>query len=154
MAQTPLGALNSLGIVMFGTAHLALAKAMHGKDHGQLWPIARTLLCASGVVLFYVAYYFESLEPFATDTNDPLWMVASLTGLAMGAAQPGLSRRSPRTGLFSTICLGLWLWLVPLAFFVNASWIGAYERLVGIIYLTWVGGIAIAIDQRTGFDRH
>ena len=147
LAQTRLGVLNSLGIVMFGTAHLALAKAMQQLDHGRLWPVARVLLCLSGVTLFYVAFYFESLDASATDTNDPLWIVASLTGLAMGASQPGLSRIAPRVGLFCTLCLGLWLWLVPLAFFVTPSWIGGYERLVGIIYLIWVGGIAISLHQ-------
>lgn len=138
------GALNSLGIVLFGIAHIATAVALRGLDHGRLWPFARLLMVASGCTLFYVAYYFEASELSALTgpaASDPLWIVATLTGLAMGALQPGLSRLAPRVGLFSTISLGVWLWLVPLALFVDEHWLGAYERIVGGIYVLWLGGV-------------
>ncbi|MEO0615617.1 MAG: hypothetical protein AAFY69_05725, partial [Pseudomonadota bacterium] len=57
----------------------------------------------------------------------------------------GLSRRSRSIGLFSAVCLGLWFLLVPLILLVNESWIGAYERIVGLVYVTWVVGISYAI---------
>lgn len=139
------GVLQTLGLVSFGVAHIALAVAMRGLDTGRLWPFGRACLSASGAALFYIAYFFSSAEPVlltGPTANDPLWIVACLIGLAMGALQPGLSRVSARLGLFSAVCLGIWLWLVPLILLVTDAWIGAYERLVGAVYVVWMIGIA------------
>ena len=90
------------------------------------------------------------------DANDPLWVVASLIGCAMGALQPGLSRLSRPLGLFTAGCLGVWLWLVPLILLVNDSWLGAYERIVGTVYVTWIiglgSGLLTADARRTAVD--
>ncbi|MEM6818725.1 MAG: DUF998 domain-containing protein [Pseudomonadota bacterium] len=149
LSTSEFGSLNALGIILFGIAHIAAATALRGLDHGRLWPVARLLMIASGCALFYVAYYFETADPSALvgpDANDPLWIVATMTGLAMGALQPGLSRLAPRVGLFSTISLGVWLWLVPIALFVNEHWLGAYERIVGVIYVFWLGGLTTGLE--------
>lgn len=148
LSRHSLGWLHTLGLVFFGCAHVALAVALGGLDRGRLWPYARALMVASGATLVYVAYYFATADADALrgpDANDPLWVVASLTGLAMGALQPGLSRLSPRLGLFSTICLGIWLWLVPVILLVNDSWLGAYERLVGTVYIIWMVGVTLGV---------
>lgn len=144
------GGLHTLGLALFGLAHIALAVALKGLDRGRLWPYARALLVASAAMLFYIAYYFSSA---GTDTlrgagaNDPLWIVASLTGAAMGVLQPGLSRLSRRLGLFSAVCLGLWLWLIPVILLVDDTWLGAYERLVGVVYVTWMAGVSYGLMQ-------
>lgn len=145
LSHSAWGVLHTLGLVLFGFSHVALALAMAGRDHGRLWPWGRLLLVASGAILFYIAWYFatQPLEAFVgPEGNDPLWIVASLTGLAMGAMQPGLSRLSRGVGLFSAVYLGAWLLLIPLAAFVTDAWIGGYERLVGFIYVTWIVGVA------------
>ncbi|MEM7613067.1 MAG: DUF998 domain-containing protein [Pseudomonadota bacterium] len=142
------GGLHTIGLTLFGAAHVALAVALGGLDHGRLWPYARALLVASGATLVYVAYYFSAADATALrgpDANDPLWVVASLTGFAMGALQPGLARCSAKLGLFATICLGIWLWLIPLILLVNESWLGAYERIVGIVYVVWMTGICLGL---------
>ncbi|MEL7537308.1 MAG: DUF998 domain-containing protein [Pseudomonadota bacterium] len=142
------GGLHTLGLVLFGAAHAALGIALAGLDRGRLWPYGRLLLFASGVTLIYIAYFFATAEGAALrgpTADDPLWIVATLTGLAMGALQPGLSRRSRPLGMFSAICLGIWLWLIPLTLLVNDSWIGAYERLVGTVYVIWITGVALAL---------
>ncbi len=142
------GVLHTVMLVLFGAAHMALAAALGGLDHGRLWPFGRLLLLSSGGVLVYIAYFFSTADAGllrGPDANDPLWIVASLTGLAMGALQPGLSRLSFRLGLFSSTCLGVWLWLVPLILLVNDSWIGAYERLVGFVYTVWMVGLSLGL---------
>ncbi|MEL6868837.1 MAG: hypothetical protein AAFO81_03465 [Pseudomonadota bacterium] len=145
LSQFKLAYLHTLELTIFGCAHVALAIALNGLDHGRLWPYARGLLVGSGAALIYIAWYFVSNDQAtltAANANDPLWIVASLTGTAIGTLQPGLSRLSPRLGLFSAMCLGIWILLVPLTFFVNASWLGAYERIVGAIYVIWMVGVS------------
>lgn len=150
------GLLHTLELVLFGAAHVALAVGLGGLDHGRLWPYGRLLLVASGGVLVYIAYFFSTADAGTLrgpNANDPLWIVATLTGIAMGALQPGLSRLSSKLGLFSAICLGIWLWLIPLILLVDDSWLGAYERLVGFVYVTWMVGISLGLirlgDERT-----
>lgn len=147
------GAVQTTGLVLFGLAHLALAVALAGRDHGRLWPYARSLLVASGAGLLYMAWYFTAADADTLSgphANDPLWIVASLTGVAMGALQPGLSRLSRRLGLFSASCLGIWFLLVPLILLVTDSWLGAYERIVGAVYVVWVVGISSGLMRLGG----
>ena len=154
------GVLHTLELVLFAASHVALAVGSRGLDHGRLWPYGRWLLVASGVVLVYIAYFFSAADAGTLRgpaANDPLWIVATLTGIAMGALQPGLSRLSSELGVFSAICLGVWLWLIPLFLLVNDSWIGAYERIVGFVYVTWMVGVTLALLRldvsRTGPTR-
>ena len=147
------GILHTLELVLFGSAHVALAMGLKGLDHGRLWPYGRLLLVASGGVLVYIAYFFSTADDatlHGPSANDPLWMVATLTGIAMGALQPGLSRLSQQLGIFSAICLGIWLWLIPLILFVTDSWIGAYERIVGLVYVTWMMGLTLGLLRLDG----
>lgn len=145
------GDLHTLELVLFGAAHVALAIGLGGLDRGRLWPYGRLLLVASSIVLVYIAYFFSSAETGSGPAaNDPLWIVATLTGLAMGVLQPGLSRLSRQLGLFSAICLGVWLWLVPLILLVNDSWVGGYERLVGFVYVTWMMGLTLGLMRLDG----
>ena len=142
------GVLHTLELVLFSASHVALAIGLRGLDHGRLWPYGRSLLIASGAVLIYVAYFFSAADADTLrgpEANDPLWIVATLTGVAMGALQPGLSRLSRPLGLFSAVCLGIWLWLIPLILLVDDSWIGAYERIVGFVYVTWMNGISLGL---------
>lgn len=153
LSRYELGFLHTSGLVLFGGAHIALAIALAGLDHGKFWPIARAVLAASGIALFYVAYYFATFSQqilSASGANDPLWIVASLTGIAMGVLQPGLSRLSSQLGLFSALCLGIWLLLVPLILLVNDQWLGAYERIVGCVYVVWMAGISSKLLFVTG----
>lgn len=147
------GGLHTSGLLLFGAAHMALAAALGGLDRGRLWPYGRALLGASGATLFFIAYYFMNADPntlSGPDANDPLWLVASLVGLAMGALQPGFSRLSRQLGLFSAACLGIWLWLVPVILFVDDTWLGAYERIVGTVYVTWMIGVTSALLPLSG----
>ena len=149
------GGLHTLGLVLFGAAQVALVVALAGLERGRAWRYGRMLLSASGAALFFIAYYFASADPetlYGPEANDPLWLVASLVGLAMGAFQPGFNRLSRALGLFSGACLGGWLMLVPLIVLVDDTWLGAYERLVGAVYVAWIVGVASALLRPRGFD--
>ena len=150
LSRGRLAGLHTLGLVLFGSAHVALAVGLGGLDRGRLWPWARGLLVAAGALLVYVAWYFATADAQTLrgpGANDPLWLVASITGVAMGALQPGLSRIARGVGLYSAMCLGAWLLLVPLILLVDASWFGAYERLVGAVYVTWLAGVAFGLSR-------
>ncbi len=150
LSRFQLSSVHTLALVLFGLAHVALAAALGGLDRGRLWPIARALLVASGLGLVYVSYYFVTSSEVvlrAPSANDPLWIVSSLTGIAMGALQPGLARMSRGLGLFSAMCLGIWLLLMPLLLIVDASWLGAYERIVGSIYIIWMLGVTLGLTN-------
>lgn len=143
--------LHALVLAVFGASLFALAMGFRRIARGRLWPWARIVLVLSGLAVWYVAGYYKTTDPalLADPTaNDPLWVVACLAGIAMGMLQPGLSRRHRPLGLFSAMCLGVWLLLVPLFLLVNDSWIGAYQRLVGIVFVTWVTGISYTILSR------
>ncbi len=147
------GVLHTVGLVLFSAAHFALAAGLSGLDRGRLWPYGRALLACSGAVLIYIAYFFSAAEAEqlrGPEANDPLWIVATLTGIAMGVLQPGLSRLSRPLGLFSAFCLGIWLWLIPVILLVTDSWIGAYERIVGIVYVVWMMGMSLGLAQLAG----
>lgn len=148
LSRGNLGWLQTIALVLFGIAHIALALSLSGMDKGRLWPVARGLLVASGVGQVFLAYYFyaaSSATLYGPDANDPLWVIASLTGFAMGALQPGLARQARGLGLFSVLVLGAWLWLVPLILLVNESWLGLYERIVGVVYITWLAGLSLGL---------
>lgn len=150
------GAFHTLGLALFGLAHVALAMSLGGLERGWSWAAARVLLVVASVGLIYVAVRFATLpsdEVAARNADIGLWIVASLTGTAMGALQPGLSRIARRLGVFSAFCLGLWLWMVPVFFVVDELWLGAYQRAVGGIYVCWMIGVATGLLREQPHSR-
>jgi len=140
--------LQTGALVLFGAAHVALAVALGGLDRGRLWPWARGLLVAAGLGNVYLAWYFVTASEatlYGPGADDPLWVIATLTGIAMGAAQPGLARQAKGLSAFTLVTLGAWLWLVPTILLVNDSWLGLYERIVGVVYVTWLGGVSYGL---------
>jgi len=145
LSREGLAWLQTGALVLFGVAHVALAIALGGLDRGRLWPIARGLLAAAGIGNAYLAVYFVNASDavlYGPGANDPLWVIASLTGLAMGAVLPGLARQVRLLGAFTLLTLGVWLWLVPTIFLVTESWLGLYERIVGAVYVIWIAGVS------------
>ncbi|MEL7046323.1 MAG: hypothetical protein AAGL66_15105, partial [Pseudomonadota bacterium] len=69
--------------------------------------------------------------------RDPLAVLASVLGVAMGALQLGLRRQNPAVARVNLLILALWIALVPVVPFIGADWLGAYERTVGALMLLW-----------------
>lgn len=147
LTHTPLGDLHTIALLLFGGAQLVLGLALGSLDHGRLWPAARILLKGSGIAVAWIAYRYHQLGPEvdASVISDPLWIVASLVGVAMGCLLPGLSRIAPGLARFNGACLMVWVLLIPLAAFTDEALIGAYERLVGSIYAVWVAGLCVGL---------
>jgi len=145
LSRTSLGRVHTFGLVLFGVAHIALAFGLGQRASGWMWPVGRALIGLSGAGLIYIAYYFATAPAtvlVGPNANDPLGVLASAIGLAMGALLPGLRRLNPRLWGFNAVCLALWLAYIPLILLVNDSWLGGYERLVGATYVLWVVGLA------------
>jgi len=145
LSHASLGWLHTVSLLLFAVAHIGLGLAMAGRDHGRLWPYGRALLLISGALLCYVAWYFavsgpETLE--AAGANDPLWVVATLIGFAMGCLQPGLIRQSRSLGHFNAACAVLWILLIPAVLLIGVVSLGVYERTVGLVYVVWIAGVA------------
>lgn len=140
------GVLHTAGLVLFGAAQLVLVFTLKGLDDGRFWPLAQAALAAAGLSLFYVAYFFSTtaLETLqAPDVFDPLWIVASCAGLAMGLFQPGFNRISPLLGRLNRTYLIIWCLLVPATLLIGVISLGTYERSVGAVYLAWVATVSV-----------
>lgn len=156
LSQGPWGSLHTIAVVLFGTAQILLAITLGGLDRGHFWPLGRALLAASGVMLFLVAYIFSTAAAGpvqGTEAFDPLWVVATLAGFAMGLLQPGFKRLSPQLGRLNAIFLGIWIILIPATLLIGIISIGTYERAAGITYVAWVAGIShilLSVSRKTG----
>ena len=145
LSAAPLGAWHGAGILAFALAHLALAALLGEVRTGALRQAARGALALAAAALVYVALWFASADPSAfagEGVNDRLPVPASLVGAAMGLLLPGLWRTDRPACAFDAACFALWLALTALAFLVDRSWIGAYERTVGAVYVVWIAGMA------------
>ncbi|MEM0953107.1 MAG: hypothetical protein AAGI24_03100 [Pseudomonadota bacterium] len=148
LSQSQWGMLHTVGLLAFVAAHGLLALTLGSRDSGWFWPIGRGLLVAAGVNLVYVSYYFAATPAavlLAPGANDPLWLVATLIGFAMGLLQPGFSRLSPALGHFNLCCLAAWILLIPATLLIGVISLGVYERVVGGVYLAWIGCILITL---------
>ena len=147
------GIVHTLGLCAFALAHISLFVALRDRDHGTLWALGRVLVLAAGVGILGVAAYFalaHASRLMGPEANDPLSAVASVVGIAMAALQRGWARQSRRMGRVNAAILGVWLVLVPLILLVNETWLGAYERLVGITYVVWIASQSLAVLASSG----
>ena len=150
LSTAPAGAWHGAGIVAFALAHLALAWLLGLRSTGPLRIAARVALVLAAGALCYVAAYFAFADPAAfagPGADDRLPVPASLVGFAMGLLLPGLWRTHRRAAWFGGACFAAWMALTALVLLVDPSWIGAYERAVGAVYVTWVAGMAVLVAK-------
>lgn len=143
------GAIHTAGLLLFGLAHFALSIALSAqRPGGPMWRWGTRLLIVEGLLVVAVSFYFRFAPasllagPYA---NAPLWLLACVTGLGMGLLAIGLLRMGRGVGVFNLVCLVVWIALMPLFLWVDATWLGAYERLVGSSLIVWVAGLALAL---------
>ncbi|MEM1114828.1 MAG: DUF998 domain-containing protein [Pseudomonadota bacterium] len=140
LSRGPLGWLHTLGLVMLGAAWLLITPCLWVRERSALWRAGCVLIALSVPVLYYVAYYFATAsdaELFSPNANDPLSVLASSLGVAMGAIQPGLRRINSRIARSNLLVLIVWIGLIPVIPFIEPGWLGAYERCVGALMLIW-----------------
>ncbi|MEM7608515.1 MAG: DUF998 domain-containing protein [Myxococcota bacterium] len=148
LSQHELAWLHGLELVLFGFAHIALARGIRDVDGGRLWRLARTLLVATGAGVIFLAWYFaftDGVTLASTAAKVPLWIVASLQGCVIAVLRPGLARLSMPLGRASAVALAIWMLLIPLTLFVSDAWQGAYERTVAAVYAGWMIGVTAVL---------
>ncbi len=145
--------VHTAGLIIFGLAHLTLAAYLGRlRPPSWMWRIGVWLTALNGLGVIGIAAYFVTASDshlVGPGANDPLSVLASSVGFAMGLLIPGLRHLSTLAARFNYVCLALWLALVPLILLLNASWFGAYERMVGAVLVGWVGGIALLTNPDT-----
>ncbi len=147
LSRPPWGVLHTVGLSCFALAHLLLALAITGRDQGRLWPLAQIMLMVNALAIAVLSWQFAraGIDAHSPQTEGHLlWLIASLAGITMALLWPGLRRRGTRIALLNQLITVVWLLLVPLGLWLGPDWIGAYERLVGAIYLCWLGALTVA----------
>jgi len=147
------GTVHTIGLIVFGLAHFTLAGYLGRlKPPSFMWRTGVWLTALNGVGVMAIAVYFSIASDdqlFGPNANDPLSVLASSVGVAMGFLIPGLKYLSSFATRFNAVCLALWLTLIPAILLLDASWLGAYERIVGAVLVGWVGGIALLTNRDT-----
>lgn len=155
LSRTRFGNLQNLGLMLFVLAHLSLAFGLGRAGTGALWLIARIalVLTAAAIVAVAVAFAAPDVEVESNSiVRDPLSAVATLMGVAMALLLPGLKRTSRALWLLNLAMLGVWLTLAVLLLLADAHWLGAYERIVGVVYTAWLVGFGLGLS-RFGLSR-
>ena len=140
LSRGNMGWVHGLGLAALALGWLIIATQIWRRDDGWLWRGGCLLLLVAVPVLLFVAYYFATasdVQLFGPNANDPLAVLASVLGVAMGALQLGLRRQNPGIARINLVVLALWIALVPVIPFITADWLGAYERTVGSLMLLW-----------------
>ena len=139
--------IHSVGLISLATGWGFLLHALWNIEDGRLWRLGCTLLLLSIPVLLYVAYYFATATDaalFGPNANDPLSILASASGISMGALQVGLKRLNAALAHANLVILLFWLGLIPVIPLIEPGWLGAYERCVGALMLIWTGLLTFA----------
>jgi hypothetical protein len=146
------GIVHTVGLVVLALLQPALALLLwRVGESSRLWQLACVLMMLNTVLLLYVAYYFASAplsKLVGPNANDPLALLASNVGVIMGCLLLGLKRRAPRCASYNLVLFVVWLGLVPVIPFIDASWLGAYERVVGASLLTWFAVLALFVPSQ------
>ncbi|WP_439106126.1 DUF998 domain-containing protein [Congregibacter sp.] len=141
------GIVHTSALVLLAAVQLALAALLwRAIESSPLWKCACVLMVFNGALLLFVAFYFVSApyaQLFGPNANDPLAVLASSVGVVMGLIQRDLPGRAPRMARLNAVFFVLWLALIPVIPFLDASWLGAYERTVGAILLLWLAMLAL-----------
>lgn len=145
--------VHTVGLIVFGLAHLTLAGYLGRlKPPSFLWRTGVWLTALNGIGVMAIAAYFATASDhqlFGPNANDPLSVLASSVGVAMSCLIPGLKYLSSFATRFNAVCLAIWLALIPVILLLDASWLGAYERIVAAVLVSWVGGIALLTNRDT-----
>lgn len=150
LSRGSLSWLHTLGLVLLGAAWLLITPSLWVRERTALWRAGCLLIGLSVPVLFYVAYYFATAsdaELFSPNANDPLSVLASSLGVAMGAIQPGLRRINSSIARSNLLVLIVWIGLTPVIPFIEPGWLGAYERCVGALMLFWTWHLTNACES-------
>jgi hypothetical protein len=157
LAVGPHAWIQDLGINLLGIgAALCAAGLMVWRGGGLAWRSGLLLLALLGLDLVFIAEYNQYAGELGEDATVHRTLVFIMYGLFTGATlllAEGLGSAGRRWKLASLASCGAWTVLAPVLFVMPTSIDGAYERLVGLILLAWIGGVSILLLRSTFTER-
>ena len=147
-----LGALYTMLLAAFGWGILLSARG------SRALRVVGGLMVACGVLgLFWPPMHLRGTEFTLTDTLHIVWMAVSglLTLVAMGIAAAAFGRRF-RAYSVATMVILLATGAMTGAAAPNVAadlptpWIGVWERVSAVVWMLWLGVLAVAMLRRTG----
>lgn len=139
-------ALHTSALTVLAMTQPALAALLwRVRDTSILWKTACLLLALNAPLIIFIALYFlrgSDAQLLGPEANDPLAILACNVGVIMGLLYPGLKRLAPFAARVNLCFLVVWLALIPVIPLIDESWLGAYERTVGLTLLLWIAAVA------------
>ena len=136
------------GLWLFALGHLGLVLLLNRPGASRLTRGAQLFLLLDAALIFWLPWHFASVsptDPVAVAAVGPLWLLGGSVGFAMTCVAGVLWRNHRSTAFLTLVCLLLWSILAPVFLTVDPSWIGAYQRTVGVVLLFWTVAIAVRI---------
>lgn len=136
------------GLWLFALGHLGLVLLLNRPGASRLTRGAQLFLLLDAALIFWLPWHFASVsptDPVAVTAVGPLWLLGGSVGFAMTCVAGALWRSHRSTAFLTLVCLLLWSILAPVFFTIDPSWIGAYQRTVGVVLLFWTVAIAVRI---------
>ncbi len=136
------------GLWLFALGHLALVLLLNRPGAGRFTRAAQFFLMLDAGLILWLPSHFASVSPeelVAAASGGPLWLLGGSVGFAMTCVAGALWRSHRSTAFLTLVCLLLWSILAPVFLTVDPSWIGAYQRTVGLVLLFWTAVLAMRI---------
>lgn len=154
--SSPIGALGRTadaaafryGLWLFALGHLALVFLLNRPEAGRFARGAQLFLLLDAALIAWLPWHFARVSataPVSEAAVGPLWLLGGGVGFAMTCAAVALWRHHRSTALLTLVCLLLWTALAPVFLVIDPSWIGAYQRFVGVVLLGWTAILAVRI---------
>ncbi len=155
LAWTEDAAWYRYGLWLFALGHLGLVLLLNQPNAGRFTRGAQFFVLLDAVLIFWLPSYFASVSPtdiVAAAAAGPLWLLGGSVGFAMTCVAGALWRSHRSTAFLTLVCLLLWSLLAPVFLAVEPSWIGAYQRTVGMVLVFWTAALAVRIGffERAG----
>jgi len=136
------------GVWLFAFGHLALVLLLNRPSASRLTRGAQFFLLVDAGLILWLPSHFASTPPtelVAAASGGPLWLLGGSVGFAMTCVAGALWRSHRSTAFLTLVCLLLWSLLAPVFLAVDPSWIGAYQRTVGVVLVFWTAVLAVRI---------
>jgi len=141
------------GLQVLAGSMLAIAIALFAWNlDGRSWRIAAVLLAMLSFDIFLIAVHNEygDLDSGGLVIHQYLvYFLGIAFALMSWLAGEGLGEIDPFWKRFSRAISIVWLVCAPPFFFIPDSWNGAYERFLGILFLSWLVSISWLLLRRT-----
>lgn len=127
---------HTLSLWLFALAQWGLTTPIKPAPSRPLTRAAKYLGAVASLLIVVMSFMFQ----FNDNTNQIiiLAILASVVGTVMALLIPATQRICRPVFLLNGMCLLLWIVLIPIGFYVDPQYIGAYQRSVATVYILWL----------------